>query len=126
MKTKNARNYHTDPMNALEAEIAITGLHATGEFSVLRKLNMERDPRFSLKSATGILEHADGVHPQSVYLSYRGREGKPTVKQKVPGHNPCGHCHGYQVNKHVGRFSCALLAALVSGLLKTLVIQEHK
>ena len=53
MKTKNARNYHTDPMNALEAEIAITALHATGEFSVLRKLNLDRDPRFTLKSLAG-------------------------------------------------------------------------
>ena len=53
MKIKNARNYHTDPMNVLEAEIAIAALHATGEYTVLRKLNLERDPRFSLKSVPG-------------------------------------------------------------------------
>ncbi|MEI6702826.1 MAG: hypothetical protein WCL71_04725 [Deltaproteobacteria bacterium] len=34
-------------MNTLEAEIAITALHATGEYSVLRKLNLERDSRFT-------------------------------------------------------------------------------
>ena len=53
MKTKNARNYHSDPMNVLETEIAITALHATGEFSVLRKLNLDRDSRFTLKSVPG-------------------------------------------------------------------------
>jgi DNA polymerase-3 subunit epsilon len=53
MKTKNNRNYSDEPMNVLDAEIAITALHATGEYTVLRKLNLERDPRFSLKSVNG-------------------------------------------------------------------------
>jgi ParB-like chromosome segregation protein Spo0J len=33
-KASNARNYQQEPMNPLEAEIAITALHATGEFTV--------------------------------------------------------------------------------------------
>ena len=36
-------------MNPLEAEIAITALHATGEFTVLRKLNLAQDNRFTLR-----------------------------------------------------------------------------
>lgn len=35
------------PFNQLEAEIAITGLHATGEYLVLRKINLDQDNRFS-------------------------------------------------------------------------------
>lgn len=38
------------PFNQLEAEIAITGLHATGEYLVLRKINLDRDHRFSHKT----------------------------------------------------------------------------
>lgn len=53
MKKKVNRNYSTEPMNVLEAEIAITALHSTGEFTVLRKLDLERDPRFRLKSVQG-------------------------------------------------------------------------
>lgn len=49
MKTKGNRNYSLEPMNVLEAEIAITALHSTGEYTVLRKLNLELDPRFSQK-----------------------------------------------------------------------------
>lgn len=45
-KASNTRNYQNEPMPPLEAEIAITALHATGEFTVLRKLNLERDTRF--------------------------------------------------------------------------------
>ncbi|GAC1468406.1 MAG: 3'-5' exonuclease [Desulfuromonadaceae bacterium] len=40
-------------MNALEAEIAITALHATGEFTVVRKLNLERNPRFTQRPVQG-------------------------------------------------------------------------
>ncbi|MDD2271775.1 MAG: 3'-5' exonuclease [Desulfuromonadaceae bacterium] len=40
-------------MNALEAEIAITALRATGEFSVLRKLNLEKESGFSGRSVQG-------------------------------------------------------------------------
>ena len=49
-KKANTRNYQQEPLDALETEITITALHATGEYSVLRKLNLERDSRFSLKS----------------------------------------------------------------------------
>ena len=40
-------------MNPLEAEIAITALHATGDFHVLRRLDLERDTRFTRKTAEG-------------------------------------------------------------------------
>lgn len=53
MKAKNSRNYSAEPMNILEAEIAITALHATGDYTVLRKLNLERDPRFTKKPVKG-------------------------------------------------------------------------
>ncbi len=49
MKKTDKRNYREEPLNTLEAEIAITALHATGEYTVLRKLNLERDPRFTQK-----------------------------------------------------------------------------
>lgn len=38
------------PFNQLEAEIAITGLHTTGEYLVLRKINLDRDHRFTHKT----------------------------------------------------------------------------
>lgn len=47
---KNKPSY---PYNQLEAEIAITGLHATGEYQVLRKINLDRDNRFSHKQRSG-------------------------------------------------------------------------
>jgi len=47
---KNKPSY---PYNQLEAEIAITGLHATGEYQVLRKINLDRDHRLSHKSRPG-------------------------------------------------------------------------
>lgn len=53
MKTSKTRNFQNEPMNSLEAEIAITALHATGEFSVLRKLNLEKESSFTLKSVQG-------------------------------------------------------------------------
>lgn len=40
-------------MNPLEAEIAITALHATGDFHVLRRLNLDRDSRFTHKATSG-------------------------------------------------------------------------
>jgi hypothetical protein len=49
-------------MTPLEAEIAITALHATGEFTILRKLNLERGTRFThgpgqgSKKITGITD----------------------------------------------------------------------
>ncbi|CAH2030557.1 3'-5' exonuclease [Trichlorobacter ammonificans] len=39
------RKKEPGPLNQLEAEIAITALHATGEYQVLRKINLERDHR---------------------------------------------------------------------------------
>ena len=53
MKAKNSRNYSTDPMNVLEAEIAISALHSSGDYLVLRKLCLERDSRFTHKSVSG-------------------------------------------------------------------------
>lgn len=40
-------------MNLLEAEIAISALHSTGDYLVLRKLNLERDSRFTNQSVPG-------------------------------------------------------------------------
>ena len=53
MKASKAGNFQKEPMNALEAEIAITALHATGEFSVLRKLDLERETGFTRRSVQG-------------------------------------------------------------------------
>lgn len=53
MKKANSRNYQQEPLNTLEAEIAITALHATGEYTVVRKLNLERDSRFTQRSIQG-------------------------------------------------------------------------
>lgn len=41
------------PMNVLEAEIAITALHATGDYTVLRKLNLDQETRFSQRQVQG-------------------------------------------------------------------------
>ena len=43
MKTSKTKKIQNEPMNSLEAEIAVTALHTTGEFKVLRKLNLEKD-----------------------------------------------------------------------------------
>jgi DNA polymerase-3 subunit epsilon len=40
-------------MNILETEIAISSLHSTGDYLVLRRLNLEKDPRFTKKSVPG-------------------------------------------------------------------------
>lgn len=40
-------------MNPLEAEIAITELHATGDYLVLRRLDLERDTRFTHRPVEG-------------------------------------------------------------------------
>jgi len=53
MKTSKTRDFQKEPMNSLEAEIAVTALHATGEFSILRKLNLERESGFTLRSVPG-------------------------------------------------------------------------
>lgn len=37
------------PFNQLQAEIAITALHATGDYQVLRKITLDRDTRFTHK-----------------------------------------------------------------------------
>ncbi|MBP1753365.1 MAG: Exonuclease RNase and polymerase [Geobacteraceae bacterium] len=49
MSTSKSRNNKIGPLNPLEAEIAITALHATGDFKVLRKLDMENETRFTRK-----------------------------------------------------------------------------
>jgi DNA polymerase III subunit epsilon len=41
------------PMNILEAEIAIAALHATGDYTVLRRLNLDRDTRFTQSKVAG-------------------------------------------------------------------------
>jgi len=53
MKSSKTRDYQKVPLNSLEAEIAIASLHATGEFTVIRKLNLENDRRFSQKPVKG-------------------------------------------------------------------------
>jgi DNA polymerase III subunit epsilon len=50
MKAPKTEKHRKEPLNPLEAEIAITALHATGDFMVLRKLNLEKDNRFTRKS----------------------------------------------------------------------------
>lgn len=45
-----SRKKEPQPFNQLEAEIAITSLHATGDYLVLRKINLDQDARFSRKS----------------------------------------------------------------------------
>lgn len=41
------------PLNQLEAEIAITALHATGDYQVLRKISLERDHRLQGRGGEG-------------------------------------------------------------------------
>jgi DNA polymerase-3 subunit epsilon len=53
MKKRAKRDYREEPLNPLEAEIAISALHSTGEFMVLRRLNLERDSRFTGKPIKG-------------------------------------------------------------------------
>jgi DNA polymerase-3 subunit epsilon len=53
MKASKTRDFSKEPMNLLEAEIAVTALNATGEFSILRKLNLERESSFTLRSVIG-------------------------------------------------------------------------
>lgn len=38
------------PLNPLEAEIAVTALHASGNFQVLRKVNLEQDTRITRRT----------------------------------------------------------------------------
>jgi DNA polymerase-3 subunit epsilon len=38
------------PLNTLEAEIAVNALHATGDFKILRKINLNQDARFSQRT----------------------------------------------------------------------------
>jgi DNA polymerase-3 subunit epsilon len=52
-KSARARNFQSEPMNPLEAEIAITALHATGEFKIARKLNLEKEPGFTRRPVQG-------------------------------------------------------------------------
>lgn len=49
MKAPKAGHRQKEPLNSLEAEIVITALQATGDFRVIRKLNLENDTRFTRK-----------------------------------------------------------------------------
>jgi len=53
MKKREKRDYRQEPLNPLEAEILVAALHSTGEFMVLRRLNLERDTRFTGKPIKG-------------------------------------------------------------------------
>lgn len=53
MKSSKTRDYQKSSLDSLEAEIAIASLHATGEFTVIRKLKLEKDHRFSQKPVNG-------------------------------------------------------------------------
>jgi len=52
-KTAKNRDFQKEPMNLLEAEITLTALHATGEFKVLRKLDLEKESGFTQRSVQG-------------------------------------------------------------------------
>ena len=53
MKKRKPVEERMQPMNVLEAEIAITALHATGDYTVLRKLYLDRDSRFTRRQVEG-------------------------------------------------------------------------
>ncbi|HEY6871635.1 MAG TPA: 3'-5' exonuclease [Geobacteraceae bacterium] len=53
MKSSRKNQSGNNRLNPLEAEIAVTALHATGDFLVLRRLDLERDARFARKPAEG-------------------------------------------------------------------------
>ena len=53
MKSSKTRDYLKEPLNSLEAEISVTALQATGEFSVLRKLNLDKEAGFTRRSVPG-------------------------------------------------------------------------
>jgi len=51
--SKKAAQQPQYPMNILEAEITIAALHATGDYTVLRRLNLDRDTRFTQSKVEG-------------------------------------------------------------------------
>ena len=53
MKTAKNRDFRKEPMNLLEAEITVTALCATGEFKVLRKLDLEKEGGFTHRPVQG-------------------------------------------------------------------------
>jgi DNA polymerase III subunit epsilon len=53
MKNPRKNSSGNDLMNPLEVEIAISALHSTGDFVVLRRLDLERDTRFTRKPVEG-------------------------------------------------------------------------
>jgi DNA polymerase-3 subunit epsilon len=53
MKSSRKDKSGNERMNSLEAEIAITALHATGDYLVLRRLDLERETRFTRIPAEG-------------------------------------------------------------------------
>jgi len=53
MKSSRKNSPGSERMNPLEVEIAISALHSTGDYRVLRRLDLERDTRFSRKPVEG-------------------------------------------------------------------------
>jgi DNA polymerase III subunit epsilon len=53
MKSSRKNSTGSERMNPLEVEIAISALHSTGDFLVLRRLDLERDSRFTRKQVEG-------------------------------------------------------------------------
>jgi DNA polymerase-3 subunit epsilon len=53
MKSPRKKSPGNERMNPLEVEIAISALHSTGDFLVLRRLDLERDTRFTQKPVEG-------------------------------------------------------------------------
>jgi hypothetical protein len=46
------KTHHTTSLNPLETEIAVTALQASGNFKILRKLDLQHDARFSKRPIT--------------------------------------------------------------------------
>ena len=53
MKASKANKNQHYPMTALDIEIAITALHNTGDYTVLRRLDLDRDTRFTRRQVEG-------------------------------------------------------------------------
>jgi len=53
MKSSRKNSPGSERMNPLEVEIAISALHSTGDYLVLRRLDLERDTRFTRKPVEG-------------------------------------------------------------------------
>jgi DNA polymerase-3 subunit epsilon len=53
MKKSKKQISYNEPLNPLEVEIVVSALHNSGDFVVLRKVNLERDHRFTHKPVQG-------------------------------------------------------------------------